>query len=339
MNGTKQWRMGIIGCGWAGSQHAQAIRTLESRATLCAVADVNLGLAAAIASQFSAPVCTSDYRELLTSGELDAVCIALPHRLHAEVAVAAAEAGLHVFIEKPLATTLAEADAMIAAADRAGVQLMVGENVRYDPTYLRAGEILRAGVLGDVFLVNLTREHQIHEYLRQRPWFLTDADGGITYTGAIHEFDLLRMLAGEIQHVYALAAPKTLPQMMTDETSVILAGLHSGASAVIVESYSNRSPYPGIHGTLYGSQGSLWFYKDRIRVYTAVEDGHPELVQDIAVHLQNTFDIEIAHFIDCLDRASEPITSGREERKPLVAVLAAYESMRRGERVYLSELT
>ena len=338
MAAKKQWRVGIIGCGWAGQQHANALSRLQNRAALVAVADNDLARAETFAREHHAWRWTANYRELLDKQKLDAVIVAVPHRLHAEVAVAAAEAGLHVLVEKPLASTLSEADDMIAAAQQAGVHLMVAENVRYDPLYLKVVELIQKGELGNLFLVRLVREHQIHEYMRQRPWFLKDEDAGITLTGGIHEFDLLRMLAGEIEHVYALEAPKVLPEMMADETSVMLIGMQSGATAFIAESYSLRTPNPGIHGAVHGSRGSVWLYKDRLQLYTAPEDGQRELVEEIVVEARDTFEVEISHFLDCLDTGQEPITSGRESRKPLVAVLAACESMRRGGRVYLSEV-
>ena len=115
--------MGIIGCGWAGEQHARATRELAERVELCALADANVEVAEARAGEWQVPVWTRDYRDLLDSDQLDAVSICLPHHLHATVGVEALEAGLHVLVEKPLATTLTEADAMITAADAAGRQL------------------------------------------------------------------------------------------------------------------------------------------------------------------------------------------------------------------------
>jgi predicted dehydrogenase len=331
----KQWRVGLIGCGWAGQQHGQAMLTLKDRVELCAVADTNLELAAAKAETWQTPLWLDDYRELLDPTQLDAVAICLPHDLHAPVALDALKAGLHVVVEKPLATSLAEADAMIAAAQKAGAQLMVAENVRYDQTYRRVVELIEAGTVGDIFMIRISREHEMHDYLRQRPWFLQQSSAGIMVSGGIHDFELLRMLGGEIEHVYGLTGLKVLPEMAADDTSLALVGLRSGAAAVIAESFSLKTPEPGVHGAVYGSQGSLWFYKDQIQLYTATHDGQPELVEKITVPVRNTFEVEWVHFLDCLDHNTEPMTSGREQRKPLAAVLATYESFRRGERVYL----
>lgn len=333
----KRYRMGIIGCGWAGEQHARAIALLADRVEICAVADSRAEIAQARAGDWQAPWWTSDYRKLL-SRPLDAVSICLPHSLHAPATIAAARAGLHILVEKPLATTLAEADSMISAADEASVILMVAETVRFSSLYIKAAEIVQAGALGDVFLIRIAREHQMHDYLRRRPWFLQETTGGIMYSGGIHDFEILRMLGGDIEHVYAIAAPKALPEMAADDTSVALAGMSSGASAVIVESFSLRTPNPGVSGSIHGSGGSLWFGDGPLRLYTANEDGHGERVQEIEVPTGDTFEGEMAHFLDCLDSKAEPLTSGREERQPLAAVCAAYRSMEQGRRVYLAEM-
>ena len=334
---TKTHRIGIIGCGWAGDRHANALAALKSRAELCAVTDVDSDIAQGCAKRYNVSHWTTDYQEVLSPEILDAVVIALPHHLHAAVTIEAVEAGLHVLVEKPLATSLSEADAMIAAAEQAGVQLMVAENVRYDNTYIKAAERVRSGALGRLYLVRISREHHMHDYLHRRPWFLKDEAAGIMFSGGIHDFELLRLLAGEIEHVYGLTAPKSLSDMVADDTSVVVAELEGGASAILVESFSLRTPHPGVHGTVHGSDGSLWFHNDRIRLYTAAEDGQSEMIEEINVPARDTFEAEMTHFLDCIKGDNEPITSGREERKPLVAVLATYESIRRGERVYLAD--
>jgi predicted dehydrogenase len=335
----KRWRVGIIGCGWAGERHARALVKLKDRADLCAIADLDPIVAQAQARAWHVSHWTDDYTQLLHTDCLDAVSLCLPHSLHAPAAIAAAHAGLHVLVEKPLATTLSEADAMIAAAETARICLLVAETARFNRAYLKAAKLFQSGVLGDLFLIRISREHQMHDYLRQRPWFLREPAAGITYSGGIHDFETLRMLAGEVEHVYALPARKVLPEMSGDDSSVVLAGLQSGAAAVLAESFSLRTPRPGVHLTAHGSQGSLWLYDGEIRLYDAPQDGHSEGVQHWAVDPGDTFAAEIAHWLDCLDQGTDltSVISAREQRKPLLAVLASYASMQRGERIPLIE--
>ncbi|NIM94013.1 MAG: Gfo/Idh/MocA family oxidoreductase [Anaerolineales bacterium] len=333
-----RWRIGIIGSGWAGQKHGEALQKMPDRAEITAVADIDTALAEASAREWGAPFWSEDYIDLISNGGVDAVSICLPHDLHAPAAVSAALAGLHVLVEKPLANNIVEADAMITAAEAVGVQLMVAENVRFDATNQRVSEMLKEGVVGDIFLIRISREHQMHEYLRSRPWFLEQESAGIMVSGGIHDFELLRMLGGEIEHVYGLVAPKAIPEMKADDTSVALVQLVSGVSAVIVESFSIRTPEPHVKASVHGSDGSLWFYRDLIRIYKAPEDGMTEAVEEIKVSPQDTFLAEMEHFLDCLDSGAEPITSGREERKPLAAVQATYLSFKTGKRVYPADL-
>jgi predicted dehydrogenase len=314
---------------------------LKDRADLCAIADIDPALAQAKSQAWKVPRWTDDYAALLDTRTLDAVSLCLPHSLHAPAAIAAARAGLHVLVEKPLATTLREADAMIQAAAANRTHLLVAETARFNAAYLIAADLVASGALGDLFMVRISREHQMHDYLRSRPWFLNDPAGGILYSGGIHDFETLRMLAGKVEHVYALPGRKVLPEMTGDDSSVVLAGLRNGAAAVIAESFSLRTPHPGVHITVHGSKASLWLYGGELRLYAEPQDSSPDSVQTWTVKRGNEFVAEITHWLDTLDQDLDSghasVISAIEQRKPLLAVLASYASLRQGERVYLAE--
>ena len=330
------WQIGLIGCGWAGQQHARAVHALGDRARLRMVADIDGERAEDTANAWDVARWVTDYTLLLSDPALDIVSICLPHHLHAIATIQALAAGRHVMIEKPLATTLQEADGMIAAAENAGLCLMVGESVRFHNTYRQVAALIGQNFLGKIFLIRIAREHEMHDYLRKRPWFLHEWSGGIMVSGGIHDYELLRMLGGEIRHVYGLIAAKSLREMTADDTSVAIAQMHSGAVATLVESFSLKTPEPGVHGTIHGNRGSLWFSDDQIRLYTATADDQSDLVKTIRVPESDPFVAEWAHFLDCLDRAEEPITNAREQRKPLAAVVATYESFATGRQVAVS---
>lgn len=329
------WRVGILGCGYAGSRHAEALQALAPRATITAVADSEPDVARDQAAAWQVDEWVTDYHTLLTRDKLDAVSICLPHSLHGEAAVAAAEAGLHILVEKPLAASLAEADRMIEAAAQYHVCLMVAETIRFNATYQHVCELLQSNVLGKLSLIRIHREHQMRDYLNARPWFLHEPTGGILVSGGIHDFELVRMLAGEIAHVYALTPNKLFDEMTADDTGVVVAGLVGGAVATLIESFAIRTPTPGVHGIVNGAEGSLWFGGDRIELYQAAQDGYPEEVKMIRVPQVDPFEAEMRHFLDCLDNGSMPITSGVEQRKPLAAVEATYMSLTRGTRIDL----
>jgi len=346
---TPSPRVALIGCGWAGGRHAAAF--VQYGARILWAVDVNRAKAEALARACSADHVSTDYRQALQDAEVDAVSICLPHALHAQVAVEAAEAGKHILCEKPIAATLAEADQMIASAERAGVVLMIAENVRYEPLYQKARELLQDRAIGQPALIQMTREcYLVQSLLEERPWFLDRqmAAGGIMMSGGIHDFETMRLLLGEIESVSALRAPQRFPQMEGDDTSVALVRFKSGAVGTLVESFIMKSlttaTGPEVHTLrIDGELGSLAVRGGRtIRLFSEREDYRPggELVQhDIHVPKVDTFALEVAHFMECVRTGKEPLTSGRLQRRALEAVLAAYRSMELGgEVVKLSAL-
>jgi predicted dehydrogenase len=333
----RRLNIGVIGFGWAGEQHARALKQLSDRAQLVGVAESNESVLQRVAQVDPRLFVTKDYRELLLLPQLDAVSICLPHKLHAPVAIAAAKAGRHVLVEKPLASTLPDADAMINAANSAGVVLMVAENVRFHDTYLAVASRLEQGILGPLFLIRIAREHNRRAYLRERPWFLADDDAGIMMSGGIHDLELLRMLGGEVEHIYGAQGTKAFPEMNADDNSVAVAGLHSGAVGIIVETFGLRTPQSGVFGSVHGQQGSLWFEETSLRLYLGDVDNEQNAVETVKIQPRDTFVAEMAHFLDCLGTPQhEPVTSGRRARAALAAVQAAYQSMSTGRRISLA---
>ncbi len=129
-------RLGLIGCGWIAAAHVRAAAELADRCSLLWAADPDVARAEGVAAQAGSGCrALADYREGLA--EVDAVIIATPHHLHAPVVLEAARARRHMLLEKPLATTLEDADHMLAAVDEAGVTLMVGYTRHYQPEFRR----------------------------------------------------------------------------------------------------------------------------------------------------------------------------------------------------------
>src|SRR5688500_16676650 len=140
---------GIIGCGWVASSHAWGVRALaDDDVALICVADMDAARADDIAGRFGASKTASDYRELLADDAVDAVSVCLPDHMHHDVVVAAAEAGKHILCEKPLSLTVDEADAMLSACERNGVQLGFVMNHRYARGNILAKRAVVAGALG-----------------------------------------------------------------------------------------------------------------------------------------------------------------------------------------------
>ena len=149
----KPLRIGVIGTGSiAAGAHLPAIAKLRGLLELVAVADVRPEVARFVGQTYGVDAY-EDYRELLARDDVDLVDICTPEFLHAEQTIAAAEAGKHVHCEKPMASSVAEADAMIAACRRAGVRLMIGHSRRFTPRYIQIKAAIDAGEVGTVRFV------------------------------------------------------------------------------------------------------------------------------------------------------------------------------------------
>jgi len=144
-------RVGVVGGGLvAQAMHLQYLATSGERFRLEAIAEPSRTVREALAARYGIPAAVAGHRELLERGGLDAVVVCSPAATHAEVVLDALEAGLHVFVEKPLCITLADADAIVAARDRTGKVVQVGSQGCTDPKWHRAGELIKQGKLGKI---------------------------------------------------------------------------------------------------------------------------------------------------------------------------------------------
>jgi len=335
----------VIGCGWAGSRHARALKGAGASVTW--LVDLDRARAEALRVDLPAARVAADYREALADPAVEAVAICLPHALHAPVAVEAADAGKHVLCEKPLAGTLEDADRMIEAAERAGRILMVAENVRYSPLYVRVRTLLEEGVIGRLAVVEMTRQAYLtRSLLEDRRWFLEErmAAGGIMMSGGIHDVETMRMLVGEVESVTALRARQRFPEMEGDDTSVALLAFRGGAVGTLVESFCMKSLTTAAGNEVHtlridGDLGSLSTEDGQtIRLFSERADlllGGEPVEHTIHVPPADTFALEAARFLEALRTGREPMTSGRSQRRALEVVLAAYESMRTGQPVHV----
>jgi len=254
--------------------------------------------------------------------------------MHSKVAVEAAEAGKHILCEKPIANNLDEADAMIKAAKNAGVTLMIAENVRFHPINLKLKELIEQDYIGETFPARIFRDHEMHDYLRRRPWFLDKekSGGGIWMSGGIHDVDALRMLVGEVEEISLFQARTVFPEMEGDDTVAALLKFRSGAVGVITESFSTKtfkslSP-TGCPKILNGVSGTLTVNGYEVEIYGGKVENLNESVR-IKVEERDTFIEEVKHFIRCVESGEKPVTSGEEERRTLAVICAGYESSSR----------
>ncbi|HHW09887.1 MAG TPA: Gfo/Idh/MocA family oxidoreductase [Firmicutes bacterium] len=219
---ANQIGLAIVGCGGIAQSHLGALKEL-SGARLAAAVDIMSERAEAVVKEHGGTAYT-DLAEALQNPNVDACIICLPHHLHKEATIAACSAGKHVLVEKPMATNLADCRQMKAAADQAGVILMVGQVLRFRTIHRKAREILRAGEIGEV--VNaLRRRHAWHKSYEKAPWSKDPAKAGgwLLYGFGAHEYDMMLWLIGRrAERVFALGRRNNPHWQDYDEISSLI---------------------------------------------------------------------------------------------------------------------
>ncbi len=242
-------RFGILGSGFMGRTHAEALRQLAGQATLVAVAGG--GRAAGLAADFGMAAEPSA-EVLLARPDVDAVVITTPHHLHADAAVLALKSGKHVLVEKPLATTVADADRMLAAARSARRVLATAYHQRFRTNNRAACELLRQGALGPLETVSVSmpspRVTGMSNFGSDWAWWNDPASVGHMINSLPHGIDLLRWaLQKEIGSVTALCRT-FLPGIAVEDTTLALAEFTGGP---IASFYSSRN----LPGTIFPGEG------------------------------------------------------------------------------------
>jgi predicted dehydrogenase len=248
-----------------------------------------------------------------------------PHYLHQAHVVLAAQAGKHILVEKPIARTLTEGLAIIAAAQRAGVTLMVAENARFMAVVRQCKALIAQGSVGDLRMV------QLHEETPFQPgnWRSRRAlnGGGVLIDSGIHKVHLLRYFAGEPVHLYAAALPQALAQHEGEDGVVVMTRGASGVVGVIHHAWTSaQRPTPpwvavsGTRGRITFEMGAPWL---------RLEQGTTDRTWQHADDATGLIPM-VQAFRDSIWTGQEPEMSGTEGLCDLGMVLKAYESMAQG---------
>lgn len=324
---VKPVRIGLIGAGRMGSFHAENLAYRVPGATLAAVADPLPGAAEKLASTLGVTKAYSDLQALLEDPEIDAVAIAAPARTHAEWVIAAANAGKHVFCEKPMAVTLDEADRAIAAAKRAGVVLQVGFNRRFDSGFAAAIAAVKTGENGTTQLSrSLTRDPGLHDPAPIPPWT-------IFFETLIHDFDTLLHFnhGAKPVEVYAIADALVRPDFKDKgllDTAVVTLRFDNGAIAIAEANFQAVYGYD-VRGEVFGSKGML--QAGHINANHCVRYNANGIAIDTsrldANLLREAYVAEMTEFAHCIHTGETPRATGEDARNALVIALACIESV------------
>jgi predicted dehydrogenase len=329
-------RVAVIGCGAIAHAHIPAIHGAPG-VEVAGVLDTDGARARAVAARYGIGVIYDDWAAVLQDDDVDVVVLLLPHHLHRAFAVEALAAGKHVMCEKPLATTLADCDAMIDAAARAGRALMPCHTRLFEPAtpYLRG--LLDRGALGDVYLAQ-TAGIEPPSTPGARPWLGRQAGDGVLMAQAVHVAYLLRHLVGAVAEVSCFTGGVRVADLAADDTAVVLLRFASGAVAAMTATFGQRiGPHEHVV-TLYGCDGWARY---------AVGDSRRELWV-ASEHLYGNDQPQVVHlaeephfrtmwtaFAQALASGAPPPVTGQDGRAAVEIIVAAYQSAALGRPVRL----
>jgi predicted dehydrogenase len=341
-NMSKKIRVAVVGCGAIAQRRHIPEYEENAHVELVAFADPVLERAEKYAEKHGAKAY-ADYEVMLKEVKVDAVSVCTPNYLHAPVAIAAANAGAHVLVEKPMAVTSEEGEAMIAAAKKNGVFLMVGHNQRYMPPHQKAKEILDSGRLGKVLTFRTSFGHGGPEGWSldgRESWFFRKEEAIMGAMGdlGVHKSDLIRyLLNDEVSEVVGFIDTLDKKDTDVDDNATCVLRMKGGAVGSLVGSWTY---YKGEDNSTV-----FWCENGVMKVGTDPEDhvivelrnGTIERykVGAIATNASQTTSYVIDAFIDSILSNKEPLITGEEGLKSLNVILGAFESQATGRIVKL----
>jgi len=301
---------------------------------LVAIADVYEGRLERAKERWGKDLFTTrDYREVLARPDIDAVIIAVPTPFHRTVTELAAAHGKHVFCEKPIARTLEDANAMIAACDQAGVRLMIGHVVRFFPEFVKIREVLEANRLGRIGLVRASRVNAHPP--GEGNWFRDLAtSGGLIIDLMIHDFDTLRWYFGDIERIYAHGLSYT-PHQPTSDYCLAVLRFQNGVIAHIEGSWAHASWRTAME--IVGEHGIVRHNGEEaapIQVERRGPNYQGMVISRSGAAHESPYHAELRHFFACLADGTPFITDGTEGARSLEISLAVLASVRTGRTIH-----
>jgi len=330
-------RVGLIGGGRMGSVLARYLANGVPEAKLVAIADQKLERAEALAAQLSAEAAYSNPAEIIDRRDIEAVLLVTPSETHPDLVELAANAGKHIFVEKPLALTLEGCDLAIAAAAAAGVKLQVGFMRRFDIAHRTARQKIEEGAIGRPVLfksISRDRERTSLEFARR------ESSGGLIMDMGAHDFDTARWLMGsEVVRVHSEGAALAYPELeQVGDIDNAVVNLQFADGAVGNVDLSRNAVYGSDFRTeVLGSKGAVVIGGLGQAELTVLSAGSRAQGYD-GGRFEAAYIEELQHFVNCVARDEPPLVTGAEARQATAIAVAATRSLDEGRAVLLSEI-
>jgi len=326
----KQINLGIIGAGRIGQMHARNIVHQISGGKILAISDIIEDAAKKAGEELNIPIITNDHQKILSNKDIDGVLICSSTDTHAQIISEAAEAGKHIFCEKPIALEMDKIEEALSTVEKMGVKLMVGFNRRFDPSFKKAKDLIAKGQIGEPQLVRITSRDP-----EPPPLNYIKVSGGLFLDMMIHDFDMARYLTGE--EVNELMA---FGECLIDPSIGEAGDIDTAIVTLKFES--------GVLGSIDNSRKSVYGYDQRIEVFGSkgcvmVGNKKPtEVVVKDAKAISSdkplyffieryaeAYLAEIKEFISCIVENKEPSVSGYDGKISVKLGYAAWESLKK----------
>ena len=307
-------RVALFGSGFIQKIHAQAVLD-HPQGELVAATNWREESLRKLGETFRIPRITTSWYDLVHADDIEAVVISTPNALHAEQAIACLHGGKHVLVEKPMAMTVAECDAIIAAARDSGKSLMVAHCWRFHPSVIEVRDVVARGELGEIVK---THGYGIHKEWGPSGWFTQRAlaGGGALIDMGVHAIDTVRFVLGDPEPVRVCASIGThYGTYDVDDDGVLLISWSNGTNSV-VESGWWQQHLGGLEADteLYGTKGYT-------RIFPSQEPS-----PDYEHAPQSMYSAQMAEFLDAIADGRQPSPSGEDGRIVMQVVESAYRS-------------
>ena len=334
----------LVGCGRIAKRHAELLSGVIEGAKLIAVCDIDTDKARAFGEQYNVAWYT-DMSEMVSITEPDAVCVLTPSGMHSKHVLKLAPFGKHIIVEKPMALTLEDADAMISACDAHNCRLFVVKQNRFNVPVMKLRDAIEKKRFGKLVMGTVrVRWCRPQSYYDMDSWRGTwSLDGGVLTNQASHHVDLLEWMMGEVESVYARSTT-ALVNIEAEDTAIAILKFKNGALGCIEATTATRPKDLEGSISILGEKGSVeigGFAVNQMKTWSFSENELDDnnVMEKYSVNPPNVYGFGhqayYEHVLDCISNGNQQLVDGLEGRRSLELINAIYESIETNKEVSL----
>lgn len=339
-----EYKFALVGCGRIAKRHAELLSGVVSGAKLVAVCDINADKARAFGEKYGVEWYQS-MDEMMSRAQPDVVSVLTPSGMHRDHVLQLAPYGKHIVVEKPMALTLDDADAMISACDTHGCRLFVVKQNRFNVPVVKLREAMEKKRFGKLVMGTVrVRWCRTQAYYDMDAWRGTWAlDGGVLTNQASHHVDLLEWMMGDVESVFARSTT-ALVNIESEDTAIAVLKFRNGALGCIEATTATRPKDLEGSISILGEKGTVeigGFAVNQMKIWSFAdpEPDDADVMQKYSVNPPNVYGFGhqayYEHVLDCLQSGRQQLVDGLEGRRSIELISAIYESIETGREVPL----